>query len=61
MIHEKKIIFKMPNRKPITPLDKELKENFSSRSAKLRYLIKSDDVYEIETDIIKKFKILYGS
>ena len=57
-IYEKKITFKMPNRKPIIPSDKELKENFPSRSAKLRYLIKSEDVYEIETDILKKFQNL---
>ena len=30
----------MPKKKPILPTEKEMKENFHSRSAKLRYLIK---------------------
>ena len=37
---------------------KELKENFSSRSAKLRYVIKKDDFYNFETDIFEKFDYL---
>ena len=57
-ISDKKIIFKMPNKKPITPSAQELKENIPSRSAKLRYLIKSEDLYEIDTDILEKFKNL---
>ena len=55
-INQKKIRFKMPNRKPITPSEKELQENPPSRSAKLRYLVKSEDIYELETDILDKFK-----
>jgi 16S rRNA (cytosine1402-N4)-methyltransferase len=47
--------FEMPNKKPIVPSDKELKENPPSRSAKLRYLIKKEDTYEIQTDILEKF------
>ncbi len=46
----------MPNRKPITPSEKELQENPPSRSAKLRYLVKSEDIYELETDILDRFK-----
>ena len=55
-INQKKIKFKMPNRKPITPSEKELQENPPSRSAKLRYLVKSEDIYELETDILDRFK-----
>ena len=55
---QKKISFKMPLKKPIVPSDKELKENLPSRSAKLRYLIKQADEYEIESDILNKFSEL---
>ena len=48
----------MPQKKPIVPSSEELKENPSSRSAKLRYLIKKENIYEIETDILEKFKYL---
>ena len=41
-----------------TVLEKEVKENPPSRSAKLRYLIKQEDCYEIETDILEKFSYL---
>ena len=51
-------IFKLIQKKPITPSAKELKENFSSRSAKLRYVIKRNDVYKFETDILNKFNHL---
>ncbi len=54
-IDQKKILFKMPSKKPIIPTGKEVKENPPSRSAKLRYIIKLDDVYEIESDILDKF------
>ena len=52
------IFFIMPQKKPIVPSAEELKENPSSRSAKLRYLIKKENIYEIETDILEKFKYL---
>ena len=48
----------MIEKKPKTPSSKELKENISSRSAKLRYVIKKDDFYNFETDILKKFEHL---
>ena len=54
-IEQKKISFKMPLKKPIFPSEKEVKENPPSRSAKLRYLIKQEDIFEIETDILEKF------
>ena len=57
-VQQKKISFKMPLKKPIVPSDKELKENLPSRSAKLRYLIKHADDYEIESDILNKFSNL---
>ena len=44
--------------KPIVPSEKEVKDNPPSRSAKLRYLIKQEDSYDIETDIIEKFSYL---
>ena len=50
--------FKNISKKPIIPSKKEIKENLPSRSAKLRYIIKKKDFYEINTDIIKKFNYL---
>jgi len=57
-VQQKEILFKMPIKKPIVPSNKEVKENPPSRSAKLRYLIKKKDVYEIESDILDKFSYL---
>ena len=57
-VEQKEILFKMPLKKPITPSHKEVKENPPSRSAKLRYLIKREDVYEIESDLLDKFSHL---
>ena len=57
-IQQKNISFKMPLKKPIVPSDKEIKENTPSRSAKLRYIIKNENIYEIETDILEKFSHL---
>ena len=51
-------LFKMLEKKPKIPSARELKENLSSRSAKLRYVIKKDDFYNFETDVLKKFKYL---
>ena len=51
-------LFKMIKKKPITPSPQELKENISSRSAKLRYIIKKNDVYDLNTDVLKKFEHL---
>ena len=48
----------MKQKKPITASSKELAENFASRSAKLRYVIKKRDFYNFETDIFKKFENL---
>ena len=57
-IKKKDIYFEMPQKKPILPSSKELNENPPSRSAKLRYLIKKENIYEIETDVLEKFKHL---
>jgi 16S rRNA (cytosine1402-N4)-methyltransferase len=52
---EKINLFKSINKKPISPSEKEIKENPPSRSAKLRYVIKKEDFYDFETDILEKF------
>ena len=52
------ILFKLIEKKPIKPSPKELAENIPSRSAKLRYVIKKKDIYDFETDILKKFEYL---
>ena len=54
-IEQKKFFFEMPKKKLIVPSEKELKDNPSSRSAKLRYLVKKENIYEIETDIMDEF------
>jgi len=56
-IHDK-ILFKLHQKKPITPSNQELKENYPSRSAKLRCLIKRENFYDFKTDILEKFKDL---
>jgi len=55
---EKINLFKSINKKPILPSEKEIKENPPSRSAKLRYVIKKEDFYDFETDILEKFNHL---
>ena len=50
--------FRMINKKPLTASSKELRENISSRSAKLRYIIKKNNNLNIETDILEKFEDL---
>ena len=57
-LENSKLFFNMLEKKPILPTAKELRENPSSRSAKLRYLIKKDNFYNFETDITKKFDYL---
>ncbi len=51
-------LFKLTNRKPIIPSHKEINENPPSRSAKLRYAVKKEDFYNLETDILEKFNEL---
>ena len=57
-IEEKLNLFKSVIKKPIVPGDKEISENPPSRSAKLRYVIKKEDFFDFETDILDKFKHL---
>ena len=57
-INQPETLFRMVEKKPITPSAKELRENLPSRSAKLRYVIKKNDFYNFETDVVKKFKTL---
>ena len=57
-LKEKVNLFKTLNKKPIIPSIKEIKENFPSRSAKLRYVIKKESFYNFETDLLDKFKHL---
>jgi len=51
-------LFKSISKKPITPSENEIKKNPPSRSAKLRYVIKKEEFYDFETDILDKFKYL---
>ena len=51
-------LFKLIDKKPIIPSEKEIKENPPSRSAKLRYAIKKENFYDFETDILEKFSTL---
>ncbi len=51
-------LFKLLKKKPIIPSEKELLENKSSRSAKLRYVIKKTDFFNFDTDVLNKFKHL---
>ena len=51
-------LFLMKQKKPVIPSKKELKENISSRSAKLRFIIKKENFYDFETDIKEKFRYL---
>jgi len=57
-VEEKINLFKSINKRSITPSEKEIKENPPSRSAKLRYVIKKEDFYDFETDILDKFDYL---
>ena len=54
-IEDKINLFKLINKKPISPSEKEMKENPPSRSAKLRNVIKKEDFYDFKSDILKKF------
>ena len=57
-IEQPDTLFKMVQKKPIIPSEKELKTNIPSRSAKLRFIIKKKNFYDFETDIFKKFQHL---
>jgi len=55
---EKINLFKSLSKKPIVPSEKEIIENPPSRSAKLRYVIKKENFYDFETDILEQFDYL---
>ena len=55
---QEEILFKLHQKKPIFPSNRELKENYPSRSAKLRCLIKRENFYDFKTDVLDKFKNL---
>ena len=57
-INQPEPLLEMVEKKPLTPSPRELKENISSRSAKLRYVVKRKNFYDFETDILKKFAYL---
>jgi len=57
-IEEQDNLFKLGNKKPIVPSDRELKTNILSRSAKLRFAVKEKDVLNFEKEILKKFNYL---
>jgi len=50
--------FKLINKKIIVPSTKEIKKNPSSRSAKLRFIIKEKNIPNFKTDILDKFNYL---
>ncbi len=58
LIQQRETLFNLSKKKPITPKDEELNKNPSSRSAKLRYAIKKNDLFDFETDIEDQFKNL---
>jgi len=51
----KQSLFKFFSKKPFTPDEKELSQNISSRSAKLRYATRSDSPFFYPSDFKKKF------
>jgi len=51
-------LFKLGNKKPIIASNQELKENPSSRSAKLRFVIKEKNIANFEREILEKFNYL---
>jgi len=55
---DQNVIFELKEKKPIIPSKKEINENPPSRSAKLRYVKKSVEIYDIKTDILDKFQNL---
>ena len=57
-LEQQEKLFNLKQKKPIIPSAGELKKNISSRSAKLRYVVKKKNFYNFETDILEKFKDL---
>ena len=57
-LEQPKVLFTMNQKKPILPSISEIKKNIPSRSAKLRYVIKKENLYQFDTDIREKFSHL---
>jgi len=57
-IEQAETLFELIEKKAIVPSEKEINDNLSSRSAKLRYVKKKKDFYDFETDILDQFKNL---
>ena len=57
-VDQPKTLLSIRQKKPITPSEIELKKNISSRSAKLRFVVKKYDFFDFKTDILEKFKFL---
>tara|TARA_Y100000590_G_scaffold300237_1_gene338520 strand:+ start:695 stop:1705 length:1011 start_codon:yes stop_codon:yes gene_type:complete len=55
---ERDNLFKLVNKKPIVPSHEELKKNPPSRSAKLRFAIKENEILGFENEILEKFNYL---
>ena len=53
-VDQPETLFKLVEKKPKTPTKKELDENLSSRSAKLRYAIKKEVIFIILKQIFLK-------
>ena len=51
-----KRLFDCPQKKPLIPSDKELLANASSRSAKLRYVIRNNNKFIFPEEFLKKFQ-----
>jgi len=58
VLKQSEILFNLKNKKPILPSEREINENPSSRSAKLRFVIKKNDFYNFDTDIEDQFRNL---
>ena len=58
IIDQPDTLLRLNEKKAIVPSDEEINENLPSRSAKLRYVIKKNDFYDFETDILDQFSNL---
>jgi len=55
-LKENKIaLFKILSKKPLTPNKEEISKNIRSRSAKLRYAIRSNNLFSYPDEFVKKF------
>ena len=52
----KSLLFRVLSKKPLIPSEKEIEQNFSSRSAKLRYAIRNDNSFFYPKEFKSKFE-----